>query len=53
VQKSQEPVTFKFLMHDHTKIERKLNMRATATADYRTEDVTAVHIVVYTAAYSQ
>jgi hypothetical protein len=46
-------VRLKFLMDDHTKIERKLNMRATATADYRTEDVTAIHNVVHTAACSQ
>ena len=43
----------KFLMDDHTKIERRLNVRATATVDYRTEDVTAVHFVVHTAACSQ
>ena len=40
-------MTLKFLMDDHTKIERKLNVGATATVDYRTEDVTAVPIVVY------
>jgi hypothetical protein len=46
-------VRLKFLMDDHTKIERRLNVRATATVDYRTEDVTAVHFVVHTAACSQ
>jgi hypothetical protein len=50
VQKSQEPVTLKFLVDDHTKTERKLNVGATAAVDYRTEDVTAVHIVMYAAA---
>jgi hypothetical protein len=46
-------VRLKFLMDDHTKIERRLNVRATATVDYRTEDVTAVPIAVYTAVCSQ
>ncbi len=53
VQKGQEPVTLKFLMDDHTKIDGKLNVGATATVDSGTEDVTAVHIVVHSAAYSQ
>ena len=52
-QKSQEPVTLKFLMDDHTKIERKLNVGAIATVDYHTEDVTTVPIAVYTAVCSQ
>ncbi len=43
-------MTLKFLVDDHTKTERKLNVGATATVDYRTEDVTAVHIVMYAAA---
>ena len=42
--KIQEPVTLKFLMDGHTKIDRKLNVGATATVDYRTEVVIAVHI---------
>jgi hypothetical protein len=46
-------VTLKFLMDDHTKIDGKLNVGATATVDPGTEDVTAVHIVVHSAAYSQ
>jgi hypothetical protein len=43
-------VTLKLLMDDHTKIDRKLNVGA---VDRRTEDVTAVHIVMYTAARSE
>ena len=38
---------------DHTKIEGKLGVGATASVDYRTEDVIAVHVVVHSAAYSQ
>ena len=56
VQKSQEPVTLKFLIDNHTKIDGKLKVGATATVDYRTEDVNniAVHVVVQpAAAYSQ
>jgi hypothetical protein len=41
--KIQELVTLKFLMDGHTKT-RKLNLGATATVDYRTEVVIAVHI---------
>jgi hypothetical protein len=33
VQKSQEPVTIKFLMDDDTKIDGKLNVGTTATVD--------------------
>ena len=46
-------MTFKFLMDDHTKIDGKLSVGATAAVDYRTEDVTAVQIVAHSAAYSQ
>jgi hypothetical protein len=54
VQKSQEPVTLKFLIDNNTKIDGKLKLGATATVDYRTEDVNniAVRVVVHpTAAY--
>ena len=55
VQKSQEPVTLKFLIDDITKIDGKLKVGATATVDYRTEDVNnyAVHVVVHSTVYSQ
>ena len=55
VQKSQEPVTLKFLIDDNTKIDGKLKVGATATVDYRTEDVNnyAVHVVVHSTVYSQ
>jgi hypothetical protein len=54
VQKSQEPVTLKFLIDDHTKIDGKLQVGSTATVDYRTEEVNniAVRVVVLSAAYS-
>jgi len=49
VQKSQEPVSLKFLIDDHTQIDGKLKVGATATVDYRTEDVNnfAVRVVVH------
>jgi hypothetical protein len=52
VQKSQEPVTLKFLIDNNTKIDGKLKVGITATVDYRTEDVNniAVHVVVHPAA---
>lgn len=55
VQKSQEPVTLKFLIDDQTKIDGKLKVGATVTVDYRSEDVNnfAVHVVVHSATYSQ
>jgi hypothetical protein len=55
VQKSQEPVTLKFLIDDNTKIDGQLKVGATATVDYRTEDVKniAVHVMVHSAADSQ
>jgi hypothetical protein len=55
VQKSQEPVTLKFLIDDTTKIDGQIKVGATATVDYRTEDVKniAVRVVVHSAAYSQ
>jgi hypothetical protein len=46
-------VALKLLMDDHTKIDRKLNVGATATVDCRAEDVTAVPIVVCTAVCSK
>jgi hypothetical protein len=51
VQKSQEPVTLKFLIDASTKIDGKLKVGAAATVDYRTEDVNniAVHVVVHSA----
>ena len=52
VQKSQEPVSLKFLLDANTKIDGKLKVGATVTVDYRTEDVNniAVHVVVHPAA---
>ena len=52
VQKSQEPVTLRFLIDNNTKIDGKLKVGVTATVDYRTEDVNniAVHVVVHPAA---
>jgi hypothetical protein len=53
VQKSQEPVTLKFLIDDNTKIDGKRKVGATAIG-YRTEDVNnyAVHVVVRSTVYS-
>jgi hypothetical protein len=55
VHKSQEPVTPKFLIDDHTKIDGELRVGSTAAVDYRTEEVNniAVHVVVLSAVYSQ
>jgi hypothetical protein len=55
VQKSQEPVTLKFLIDDTTKIDGQLKVGATATVDYRTEELNnlGVHMVVHLAAYPQ
>ena len=55
VQKGQEPVTLKFLIDDTTKIDGQLKVGATATVDYRTEELNniAVHLVVHLAAYPQ
>ncbi len=52
VQKSQEPVSLKFLIDAKTKIDGKLKVGATAIVDYRTEDVNniAVHVVALPAA---
>jgi hypothetical protein len=52
VQKSQEPVSLKFLLDANTKIDGKLKAGAAVTVDYRTEDVNniAVHVVVHPAA---
>jgi hypothetical protein len=52
VQKSQEPVSLKFLIDAKTKIDGKLKVGATAIVDYRTEDVNniAVQVVVLPAA---
>jgi hypothetical protein len=52
VQKSQDPVSLKFLLDANTKIDGKLKVGATITVDYRTEDVNniAVHVVVHPAA---
>lgn len=52
VQKSQEPVTLRFLIDNNTKIDGKLKVGVTATVDDRTEDVNkvAVHVVVHPAA---
>jgi hypothetical protein len=49
VQKSQEPMTLRFLIDNNTKIDGKLKVGVTATVDYRTEDVNniAVHVVVH------
>jgi hypothetical protein len=46
VQKSQEPVTLRFLIDNNTKIDGKLKVGVTATVDYRTEDMNniAVHV---------
>jgi hypothetical protein len=48
-QKSQEPVTLKFLIDANTKIDGKLKVGVAATVDYRTQDVNniAVHVLVY------
>jgi hypothetical protein len=55
VQKSQEPVTLKFLIDKKTKIDGNLKIGSMATVDYRTEDVNniAVHVVVQSAVHSQ
>jgi hypothetical protein len=52
VQKSQEPVTLKFLIDANTKIDGNLKVGAGVTVDYRSEDVNniAVHVVVHPAA---
>jgi hypothetical protein len=51
VQKSQEPVTLKFLIDANTKIDGNLKVGAGVTVDYRSEDVNniAVHVVVHPA----
>jgi hypothetical protein len=54
VKKSQDLVTLRFLIDDTTKIDGKLEVGATATVDYRTDDVNniAIHVVVQPAVHS-
>jgi|SRR5450432_2212881 hypothetical protein len=54
VQKSQDPVTLKFLIDGATKIDGNLKVGSMVSVDYRTEDVNniAVHVVVQPAAQS-
>ena len=48
VKKSQDQVTFQFLIDDATKVEGRLEVGSTATVDYRTDEGNniALHVVV-------